>query len=317
MAVFRVPQDFGSIVQAVAAVQSGDTILVCPGVYHQTVIIPNDKPGIRIIADSDRVILDGLSRMAAAFLIQGNNTEIKGFTIQNYLVAGIRASAPSGVIFLSGTKLIHNRIINISPGAGIEVLGTFATLIWQNQVSGCGANGINLQARDTWVVANQIDTNHGNGIAALTQTTVGNMMIDNRVTDNGMNGIADSAGFNLIYDNLISGNGIHGVHELSGQGPAGLVGNVISNNHESGIQLDTMGHMVTGNTISGNLSGIRIEGDFNTIESNRIFGNRVSGITIGATASNNLVIRNQFNQNLPIERINPRNDLIENCGLPC
>jgi hypothetical protein len=316
MAVFQVPRDFGSISQAAAEVNPGDTILVCPGVYHEVVIIPHDKPGIRIMAGNGAVVLDGLSRLAIAFLIQANNTEISGFTIQNFSMGGIRASAPPGAIFLSGTKLINNRVIHMTEGAGVELLGTFASLIWKNQILGSGGNGINIQARDTWLVENEIYASRGNGIATLTNTTVGNMMIGNRLLTNGKNGIADSAGLNLFEGNFIAGNRINGIHQLSGKGSAGLIRNDIRNNGGHGVLLNTMGHMVTGNSIMGNhLSGVRIEGDFNSVEENRITGNQGNGIIIGSSAQGNLVIRNHFNQNVPvdIDRVNSRNDVVENC----
>src|SRR5579875_207323 len=92
--VIRVPRDFRTISAAVAAAEKGDTILVQNGVYRERVVIPLHKSAIRIIADGDRVILDGNRRLGAAFVIRGaNNVEINGIVIRNYVNAGIRATS--------------------------------------------------------------------------------------------------------------------------------------------------------------------------------------------------------------------------------
>ncbi|WP_284285725.1 hypothetical protein [Alicyclobacillus fastidiosus] len=95
------------------------------GVDVIRVVIPFAKSAIRIIADGDRVILDGNRRIGAAFVIRGaNNVEINGFIIRNYVNAGIRATSID-------SKLIGNEIQNITQGNGIELRRAFSTLIWR------------------------------------------------------------------------------------------------------------------------------------------------------------------------------------------
>jgi len=298
MKVFRIPQDFSSISAACASslVEPGTIILVTKNVYCETVVIPPDKPGLHLLADGGGVILDGGETLAAAFLINADNTEISGFTIVNYVVAGIRASRSTAA------RLVGNTVTRVTGGNGIELLETFFTLVWQNNVTGARYDGLALMGRDNWVISNELTGNGGNGIQTLTATTVGNTILANRIRANGASGFADAAGLNLVRGNLLAENSAAGIHEHGGTGCAAIIDNKVSGNQADGINLATGRNTVRGNEVKDNvLAGIRVDGDHNTVRDNLIAGNRAGGISIAAPALQNLVTGNSLAGNTPFD----------------
>ena len=321
MAVFCIPGNFPTINEAVSSVAPGDTILVGNGVYSEAVAIPEAKTGIRIIADGEQVILDGNSLLEIAFNIMANNVEIKGFTIINYLTSGIRVSGPTGLIFLIGSKLIQNIIMNITRGDGITLVDSFATLIWQNRIRGVRDHAVNItgSTMNTWTIENELNGNGANGVINQTNANVGGTITRNRILANSGSGVQDNAGSNLIFANLITGYKLDGVDEASptaAAGFGGIVANCITGNRRDGVRLDQDRTVVTGNRVLNNLgTGVLIDTNLNVVQQNVITANMNNGITLTPDAQGNLAVRNIITRNTPfdIDRENPQNDLVENC----
>ncbi|WP_349409347.1 nitrous oxide reductase family maturation protein NosD [Pseudalkalibacillus sp. SCS-8] len=305
--VLHVPKDFTTISDAVNAAAPGDTILVENGTYREEITIPLAKSGINIIANGDRVILDGEGKLKTALDISSNLIQIQGLKIQNYTQTGISVK---GI----GISLAENTIHNITNGNGIELSLAFSTLMWKNRISKAKSHGITIKAMNTWIVDNDISANGGNGINFEGSTTVGSTITHNRIQNNAQSGIADNAGFNFIYNNEMIGNRQNGVYEVAGLGSGAIIENLLYANG-NGVRLDNDGAEVAGNTIRSNSkSGVLMNSDFNNLQKNTLAQNNGSGVKLTVEATGNLVSNNTIVENSPVDikAENPNNTFLDN-----
>ncbi len=91
----RVPADYPTIQAAVDAAQSGDLVLVSPGVYHEAVRIKT--PGITLRGlDRNTTILDGQSQMPNAITATADGVIVENLTAHNYAGNGFFWSHVTG-----------------------------------------------------------------------------------------------------------------------------------------------------------------------------------------------------------------------------
>jgi parallel beta-helix repeat protein len=312
MAVLRVPSEFPTIADAVAAAASGDTILVAPGEYQEKVRITTDF--VRLIADEGRVVLDGNGDLSRAFVIDGaQGVEINGFTIRHYRRAGIAVSAGRF------NRLVHNVIHRIIAGAGIHIAGD-GNLVWDNDVSGASGDGILVTDSDgNWLVANRIVDNGGRGILILGGKNAA--IVSNETAGNQNFGIASTGDNTLLLNNSLIENGVEEAADTIGHmdavqsGNAVVIGTRILRNQLPGIVLSRRNTFVARNRVKGNSgTGITISATarFNSVQENRVADNEHNGIEVDGRR--NLILRNRLRRNTPFDLVlnDPRNDLIDN-----
>mgnify|MGYP003858251331 CR=1 FL=1 len=123
--VIRVPTDYPNITYALINCADGDTILVEPGIYYESLIQVNKT--VRIVGvDRENTVIDGGGTTAFIFKINVGNVIIENFTVQNtnlfYLdVAAIRVYNVTNVtirdvIFTNvyvGVQLIRSNLTNL------------------------------------------------------------------------------------------------------------------------------------------------------------------------------------------------------------
>ncbi len=267
----KVPGDQATIQNAIDVAVNGDTVLVSPGTYVETLnyqgkaitLISEFGPALTVIEGS--VIFDSG---------EGLDSVLQGFTVRDGGGISITGASP---------KVIGNRIFENSKcsGAGINI-NFGSPIIQDNIISGntttcSGGNGggmyvggaASAQILDNVITNNVVFAGDGGGIflnAAGTPTIRGNRIEGNRV--GGISPAAVGGGIGminrsdaLIVQNVIVGNiadnggGVSWL--ISGRGPY-LVNNTIADN--SGAQVVALGFsaqvLLINNTVSGTNMGI-------------------------------------------------------------
>lgn len=219
--VHEVPGEYGSIQTAINASAHGDTVLVQPGTYHESI----DFFGKEILVGShyvlsgdttfiDQTVIDGIGSTVTLSSGETRDSRLSGFTItggQAYRGGGIRC-------FNSSPTLDHLRIVaNIAgfQGGGIDAeqgapLVTECT-ISQNTAESYGGGGIACWMSEIVIDDNVVEGNHalefGGGIYSDNSAPV---IINNRILDNqasyGGCGIGSRDCTSIITDNYIAHN---------------------------------------------------------------------------------------------------------------
>lgn len=130
--------------------------------------------------------------------------------------------------------------------------------------------GISIRSNYSMIIGNNLVDNYYGVVLFYSDN---NEIIDNHVIDNNQCGIyLENCSNNNITGNYIDGQPFNGVGLWDSSDNNMISGNTILNNDYSGIcMLYTVGNIVTMNTISDNLVGVRVEYSPNTIISKNNF----------------------------------------------
>lgn len=199
-ATIYIPADYTTIQAGLDAAQTGDTVMVAPGVYFENLIWPYTH-NIKLLSElgADSTIIDGSSidRVIEIDGMLNASTIIDGFTLQNGFANPAQGVYPDG--FGGGISLKHgasptirnniiqnctaiNDAMNDGGGAGIGTRGTIATnvhiegniiqnntVIDEAQKSHCYGAGIyigrsgDVYILDNLIIENDIFPSGGNG----------------------------------------------------------------------------------------------------------------------------------------------------------
>ena len=295
--------EIDNIKYGIAQANDGDTIIVKDGTYVQdikvfksVVLMAENRHGAVIGNNSDiraqisvrrgpstGVVIDGF-RFASSdipgILVGDNNIDNSpvGCTIRNNLIEGRK----HGILvskYASGTVLEGNVIRDCS-GMGIHHMGFGENLIKDDTIENCQGAGVLLFMDDDPVDEGRF-------------TLKGNV-----IRSSGLAGVSIERSFITLERNLIEGN-LQGIVTNSYKsGIAVRDSNLIINNRESGIELESGTVMeIRGNVIKGNgMSGITSHGR-PVIEKNRLEDNADTGIRIRsgvARIKDNDILGNHF-----------------------
>lgn len=124
-ATIEVPGDYSKIQEAVDAASSGDTVLVYPGEYWETVAVIKEIHLISL-AGPEVTIIDGRQQSSVVTFQQhpGTNTVLEGFTIMNG--KGISSTGQlkgGGISILNCSPTIRKNIIESNPSLGLHTFG--------------------------------------------------------------------------------------------------------------------------------------------------------------------------------------------------
>ena len=193
--------DFSDIQTALTACDSGDTILVTPGIFYERIVWP-ETDGLILLGETtpEECILDGENsyRLISIITSVSETTVIKGLTIQNGSASGggaIWCTAGASPT-IEGNILQNNRT---ETGGGISCTGGASPLIVGNLITnndaylyGGGGGGIAvLGSSNPTIIDNQIVNNtgvNGGGIALIdgsAPTITDNLIAENTVTQYG------------------------------------------------------------------------------------------------------------------------------------
>ena len=274
--------DFNSIQAAVLAAQPGDNILVCRGVYAETVLV--DKPDLRIEAQAapGEVVLQGTpGRQFGFHLLNTTGVVVHGFTVQEFVDANIRIEGGSG------NTLRKNVTAAARNGSGIRVINSSANVVEQNSSfanQGAGTQGAGITVISTTVTEAATSNNIIRHNETFDNATVGLQIL----TPGGVGNV-----FGNAPDNVLFGNDSY-------RNPIGI----------RNVQL-VHGSVIENNRVFANVRGIIIGRSTGvTVRNNRTEGNDEFGIRLQNGAANNLVEKNAVSKNVQ-DGIR-----LESCALP-
>jgi parallel beta-helix repeat protein len=254
---------FSSIQAAVEATRSRGTVVVCPGVYQESVTIDRTvnlfgRPGAIVDATGQAY---GIGVAASGVTVSGLTVENASLTTNGSPADGIlTAGFVNGVPTPANHVTITGNTVRDNVGSGIDINSSSYTVATNNHAVGNGV-GINVSddlgapASHNRISGNVSNQNPGGcGIALADHTGVG--IFDNVISGN----VADNNGLgSASAPDASAGSGII----LADPAPAGgvydntVVGNQFSGNGHAGVALHAhaTGTNFSGNVISGNLIG--------------------------------------------------------------
>jgi parallel beta-helix repeat protein len=196
-----------SIQAAVDKAMPGDTILVEPGVYHETVYIDQPRITIKGLVDGDkRPWLDGEKKRSDGFNTTGNDFTLEGFGVKDYI--------GNGVLTTGAERLIYRDLIIKDAGLyGIYPVESTNILVEKSVVSGIADAGIYVgQSRGPIIVRDNEVFENVTGIEIENSTNA--EVYNNHVHDN-TGGILvfllpnnpSKVGYNTrVYNNIVENN---------------------------------------------------------------------------------------------------------------
>ena len=245
------------IQDAIDAASPGDTVIVAPGIYHETLTL--DVSGITLVGEienGERAVLDGRTLDGDTVLADGivgaaSDLTIEGLAIRHYTANGVMINLGSNVVFRD-LQVDDTGLYGLYP---VEVVGV---LIEGCEVTGAHDAGIYVgQSKDIVVRGNSA---HGNVTGIEIENSVNALVEDNEVYDN--------AGGILVF-------ALPNVPSKVSRGCLIRNNRVVENNHKNFAHANA--------TVAGVPSGtgiIIIAGDEVEVTGNEIRGNRSFGVAI-------------------------------------
>jgi uncharacterized protein DUF1565 len=290
---------YSTIKAGLKAAPAGSTVVVCPGSYHEQVVIkkPVSLVGLHAAINQNGVkpslVVNvphvGKLTIFAGVVILSSDVSVRGFLVTNALGEGILAAGVTGDI--SNVSIKHNAVVHNDLGGGVPPASSYFECQPMGQIPGdCGEGVHFIAVADSAVTGNFIAHNSG-GVLLTDETgpTHNNLIANNLVTRNEFDcGITvpghNPAALNAqgqpqpsvagVYDNVIAHNAVTN-NGQKGEGAGVLFAN-------AGPGTASYNNLVIGNFIAGNeLSGVTMHahtlkpGQFELLSGNKIVGNRI------------------------------------------
>ncbi len=294
--VVRVPEDFPTVQRAVDVARDGDTVLIGPGTYRESVHIARSNLVLRG-TDRSAVVLDGGLKLANGITVTGPGSVVENLTVHGYLANGVlftgvtdeklqqRGAGGSAYDPLDTARFPPvqgfraTRVTAYNNGLyGIYAFDARGGVIEDSYASGHADSGIYVgqcKPCDTLVRGNTVERN-AVGVE-LTNASDGLSILGNRVAGNRVGVTVNS----------------NDLEALAPQHGAVIAGNVVVDNNAADTPQQADGGFGLGIGIGG--------GTANRVERNLVRGNRAAGIVVtdppGHPASGNRVEGNQVDGN--------------------
>lgn len=263
----------------------GDTVLVEPGVYHETVYVDTGKITVKgLVNGEERPWLDGENKLSDGFNTTGDDFLLEGFGIRNYIGNGVLTTGAERVVY-------RDLVINDAGLYGLYPVETTDVLIENCVVTGIADAAIYVgQSRGPIIVRNNEVYENVTGIEIENSTNA--EVYDNYAHDN-TGGILvfllpnnpSKVGYNTrVYNNRIENNN----HENFGK-PNSTVSKVPPG---TGIMIMTADNTeVFNNIINGNQTfGVALTSLYTIYSRDTVFD-------LGPLPENNWIHDNTFENN--------------------
>jgi len=290
---------YPTIGSALKAAPPGAAVVVCPGRYHEQVVVkkPVSLIGIHATISQSGVTPTyianvphvGKLKIFAGVVIVSSYVSFRGFTVKNALGEGILAAGINGTI--SGVSIQHNKVVHNDLGGGVPPASSYFECQAAGPVPGDCGEGVHFIA----VAYSQVKGNfiaHNSGGVLLTDETGpthNNLIADNIVTRND-----DDCGITVPGHNPAALNS-QGQRQpaVAGVYSNAIVHNVVTNNGRAGEGAGVLfanatagtasyDNLVAGNFIAGNgLSGVTMHahtlapGQHEDLNGNKVIGNKI------------------------------------------
>ena len=259
--ILRVPEDFGTVGEALATARTNDKLRIGEGTYVESLVFPAavDLEG----AGSDKTIIEcpGTESSVVTMGKEAGGSRMSGFTLRQSGVALTEKRFP--VVAVDGAKVVIEdcRVENGS-GHGIAVLGGSTVILRRVRVTKCGWDGLAVygQGSRAEVLEGRFELNLHHGIDAW---------------DGG--GVA-------VTRSRCSGNGLTGMVLMSNGVVSRMEGCTSDLNRELGVLVANGTQVVLrDNQFLSNLLGgvlVRDEGTRASLSKNRIMKNGEAGVVV-------------------------------------
>ena len=318
--IINIPTDFPTIQAGIDSSANGDTVLVQPGSYHETLRLVQHKPVIAsnflMTGDTSFIsttVIDADSEdFAVEYVGESSNAIFEGFTVQNASTNGIRCWSNAnltirhnkitgyylGILCYGSNPIIVSNTICDNNSTGIYCYGS-SPEIRENLISGNGYSGIICDNRSNPLIQDNLISNNnaleGGGINCFSRSAP--IIRGNRILNNSGNGIFCNDSCNAqIHNNIISGNSAEDGGGIFLEHSAVLIdSNTISDNYAiwngGGIYCDDIEGGIRWNNIMSNSSQVGGGGLFCLDSSPFVFGNVFAGNTDSTDGGGLYVVR--------------------------
>ncbi|WP_269851001.1 right-handed parallel beta-helix repeat-containing protein [Methanosarcina horonobensis] len=319
-------EDYTTIQGAINSAYPGDTIIVYPGIYTESVNVY--KANLQILSYSgnpEDTVVENLGS-GYNFAISANNVTISGFNITGTNSTGIYMSG------ISGANITNNKLSEVDRGVyldsssnctlddntvsntydyGIFLDESVSCTLTDNEVSNVDGNGIYLWYSSDCTLTGNIVSDAYDGIYLDSSSNC--TLDDNTVSNTYDYGIfLDESVSCTLIDNEVSnidGDGIY----LYYSGSCTLTGNIISDAYD-GIYLDSSDNCtLTGNIISDAYDGIYLDlSDSCTLAYNTVSSTYDEGFFLGNSDNCSLTSNTVSNANYGIDLYDSRECILRN-----
>lgn len=260
-----------SIQEAVDSANSGDTIIVNSGTYHEAITL--NKSGLVLRGNDSGSGYPAINAGGS----NGIAIEADGCVVENFHIT----KSSCGISVTSDNNIIRGNNASLNDN-GIGLVNSENNMLVGNTINSNGKFGMIMQFSHNNTFVNNIARENG-GDAFVVHDSDNNTLVGNNLISNGDDGIdLASSDYNVLEDNIAQSNSWFGVN-LENCCYNKFVKNSIVSNHDYGMYMyySTNNTLENNNVSSNGYYGFRLQSaEYNELIHNTASSNKDTGILI-------------------------------------